>query len=222
MAGTTTDPGANASAAPETPYAQSTFNYALRIWWAFYWPLGLATIVAFFVVAIIGGIIQGLRHAPPQQIILPVFGAAILCYFGLSFLVMYYILDKEFRHFRVALVSSTDYAHPQILPRTTARVGRVWFAYIWRAIVYGIVASFVASFPLSVITGPFVRMPAVFVGLKFATQIALSGAVGLFVLYNNIIDDRFGDVRVCLLRRDAALAPAAPAQANAAAAPAVS
>ncbi len=60
------------------------------------------------------------------------------------------------------------------------------------------------------------------VALKFATQIALSGAVGLFVLYNNIIDDRFGDVRVCLLRRDAALAPAAPAQANAAAAPAVS
>jgi hypothetical protein len=42
--------------------------------------------------------------------------------------------------------------------------------------------------------------------------IALGGAVGLFVIYSNILDEDFGDFRVCLLpRSEAKVAPATPA-----------
>jgi hypothetical protein len=220
ISGTTASPAAT-TAAPESPYVQPTFNYALRIWWAFYWPLGVATIFAFVFAVIIGAVFRSILHSATQETMWGIVGVIMAFYFAFSFVVMYYILDKRFRHFRVALVSSADYAHPQVVPRTGARVGRVWFAYIWRAVPYGVVATFVVSFPLNVITGAFVRMPAFYFFLRLAAEIATSGAVGLYVIYNNIIDDRFGDARVCLLGRDFGTAPA-PTQANGVPGPAVS
>ena len=217
ISGTTASPAAT-TAAPESPYVQPTFNYALRIWWAFYWPLGVATIFAFVFAVIIGAVFRSILHSATQETIWGIVGVIMAFYFAFSFVVMYYILDKRFRHFRVALVSSADYAHPQVVPRTGARVGRVWFAYIWRAVLYGVVATFVVSFPLKVITGPLVRIATLYFCLRLTARVAISGAVGLFVIYNNIIDDGFGDVRGCLLRPDAAPAP----QANAVPGPAVS
>ncbi|MGA8038195.1 MAG: hypothetical protein WA823_08720 [Candidatus Acidiferrales bacterium] len=210
-------PGLTA-AAPESPYVQPTFDYALRIWWAFYWPLAVTTIFAFFFAVVIGVIFRSVLRSAMPEMVWGIVGVIMLFYFAFSFLVMYYLLDKKFRHFRVALVSSADYAHPKVIPRTGARVGRVWFAYIWRAVLYGVLASLVVSFPLNVITGPFVRMPALYFCLRLAAQIAISGAVGLYIIYNNILDERFGDARVCLLRRD--VAPSGT-QANAVAGPSV-
>jgi hypothetical protein len=218
MSGTTASPGVTAAAAPESPYVQPTFNYALRIWWAFYWSLAVATIFAFLFAAFTGGAVRVALRLPMQETFWGIVGVVMVFYTVFSFLVMYYILDKRFLHFRVALASSADYNHPQVLPRILARVGRVWFKYIWRVVLYGLVATFVVSFPLKVITGPLVRIATLYFCLRLTARVAISGAVGLFVIYNNIIDDGFGDVRGCLLRPDAAPAP----QANAVPGPAVS
>jgi len=220
MAGTTAAGATAASAAPESPYVQPTFNYALRIWWAFYWPLNVGLIVVAFVSAVVFGILyRNVVISSAQAVTWGIVGVVGMFYFSFSFLLMFYILNKKFRHFRVALVSSQDYAHPQLVPRTGARVVRVWFAYMWRILLYGIVVAFVSSFPISAIIGGFSRMPLVFAFLKIGSQIALNGAVGLYVIYNNVLDESFGDARVCLLPRDAE--PSAT-QANAVVGPAVS
>jgi hypothetical protein len=52
--------------------------------------------------------------------------------------------------------------------------------------------------------------------VSFVSQVAIDGAVGLFVIYSGILDEDFGDFRVTLVPRGAILSaastlePAAP------------
>jgi hypothetical protein len=219
MSGTTAVPTAAGATAPGSPYIQPTFNYALRIWWAFYWPLQVALIIT--AIGLIGFTLLlartiGMRGR--QGLILLIFVILLAVAAVVSYFVMHYILAKRFRHFRVALISNSDPQHPQVVERTFERVIRVWFAYWWRSVLFGLVAAFVASFPLSVLTAPLTRMPLAHPLVSNGLQFAVSAMVGLFIFYNNIIDERFGDAQVTLLPRDSV--PAAPlmaTQANAAA-----
>jgi hypothetical protein len=217
MSGTTAAPTAASAAAPGSPYVQPTFNYALRIWWAFYWPLQVVLI--FTAIGLVGLIFLLARtvgvRGRQQELIVLVFAVLLAVAAVVSYFVMHYILAKRFRHFRVALISSRDPQHPQVVERSFERVIRVWFAYWWRSVVFGLVAAFVASFPLGVLTAPLTRMPLAHALVSNGLQIAISAMVGLFIFYNNIIDEKFGDCHVTLLPRDAA--PSTPTQANAAA-----
>jgi hypothetical protein len=208
MSGTVAQPVV--TTAPESPYVQPSFNYALRIWWAFFWPLNvMATVLTFGLTAAGYALYQGFHmSAAPLKYGLMV-GPFLITY-ALALPVMFYILGKNFRHFRVGLVASGNFEHPQPVPRTMGRVARVWFAYSWRTLIYGLIAAFVTSLPLGAIAGAFSRMPAVAGSLRFLFGIAINGAVGLYVIYNNIIDENFGDARVTLLPRGPEPAPPQP------------
>jgi hypothetical protein len=219
MAGTTAAPVVDAAGAPESPYVQPTFNYALRIWWAFFWPLNVAASVTTFVVIAVLYALYGNVMIPAAVVKYSTIAAPFVITYAFAYVAMFYVLGRSFRHFRIGLVAAENYNRPQQVARTVPRVGRVWFAYSWRAIVFGLIAAFVTSFPLGALAGAFERIPFVAPTLRFIFQIGISAAVGLFIFYNNIIDETFGDARVCLLRRDA---EAAVPQANAAVGPAVS
>ena len=183
--------------APDSPYIQPTFNYALRIWWAFVWPISVVTVIL--------GLFTPLNSFVAQ------------C--ALTFAGMYYILGKNFRHFRIALVSNADLDHPQPLPRTVDRVARGWFAYSWRVWIFVLILFAVASIPLSIIAAAFSAMPRIANGIAVFSLVSLEAAVGLYVLYNDILEEDFDDARVCLLPRDNA---PATGQASPLAGPAVS
>jgi hypothetical protein len=220
ISGTTSELVAVAPA-PESPYIQPTFNYALRIWWAFYWPLNVvAGILTFGLMVLVYAMYHNVM-VPAFVVKWATYAVPFLMNYGIAYFAMYYILGKTFRHFKIGLVSAGNFDRPQTVERTTNRVARVWFAYSWRALVYGLIATFVTSFPLGTLAGAFERIPLIAPTLRFIFQLAISGAVGLYVFYNNILDENFGDARVCLLRRDFETS-LAPAQANAAVGPVVS
>jgi len=125
--------------------------------------------------------------------------------------IMEYILRKNFRHFRIGLVSNGGGANAQDLPATFARTVRVWWTYSWRTVLYRIIITFVATIPLSVLLGIFTRIPTAQAIVRALVMIAIDAGAGLFVIYSNILDEDFDDFRVCLLplRKDAA-ASAAP------------
>lgn len=213
-------PTASSATASESQYVQPTFNYALRIWWAFYWPLNLSLFVAVLgCVGLTVLVVRTMGFRPGSSWLLLMFAIVLGVGLIVSYFVMHYILAKRFRHFRVALISNLDPQHPQIVERSFERVIRVWFAYWWRNVVFGFVAGFVATFPMNVITAPLTRMPVAHGTVSTALQVAVSAIVGLFIFYNNIIDERFGGAQVTLLPRDATPAtPLVSTQANAAAA----
>ena len=137
----------------------------------------------------------------------------------LAYFVMHYVLAKEFQHFRVALVDASDFNRFQEVPRTFGRVIRIWFAYSWRVWVYNLVLYVVAGFVVGFFTNVVTRSPIVADAVNVGFRFVVTGAVGLYVFYDRILDDVFADARVCLLRREDA---SAPTQANAAVGPAVS
>jgi hypothetical protein len=192
-------------------YIQPTLDHGLRIWWAFFWP---TTVIS----AILGFAIEfGLRviyeHTNvPGNLIGPVmrFTPYVISYVVALF-IMEYILRKNFRHFRIGLVSNGGGANAQDLPATFARTVRVWWTYSWRTVLYRIIITFVATIPLSVLLGIFTRIPTAQAIVRALVMIAIDAGAGLFVIYSNILDEDFGDFHVCLLPlRKAAAASAAP------------
>jgi hypothetical protein len=57
----------------------------------------------------------------------------------------------------------------------------------------------VATIPLSVLLGIFTRIPTAQAIVRTLVMIAVDAGAGLFVIYSNILDEDFGDFRVCLL-----------------------
>lgn len=182
----------------DSAYIQPTFHHALRIWWAFYWPWAIASTLFQF----------GWLKTFSMSILLP-----MMFSFALGYYVMYYILGKRFRRFRVALVDEKDFSHLQEVPRTFDRVVRIWWAYMWRVWVtlyiaggsiYLLFGGFVKSVVVSRTTGAI---------LDVAMYLVLAGAAGLYVFYDTILDDVFAGARVCVLQREAS---GSNSQANAA------
>ncbi len=124
---------------------------------------------------------------------------------------MHYILSKNFRHFRVGLLSDRGGEGSELMEPTLRRTARVWWTFCWRTFVYGLIATFVTAIPRGVLVGLFGWNRGLEALVGVLVGIALGGAVGLFVIYSNILDEDFGDFRVCLLPLEADVAPATPA-----------
>lgn len=194
-------------------YIQPNLGHGLRIWWAFYWPTALAGIIAAigFNTALRLGLEVGVISFDWYGAILWIarFDTSVFYYIA-AFFVMAYILRKNFRSFRVGLLSKYGAEGAQRLQPTLRRTARVWWTFSWRAVVYRIIAALVASIPLAWIMGllsAFLRRPAVpFANL--AVQIMIDGAIGMFVIYSSILDEDIADFRVALLPRPTTPQPA--------------
>lgn len=193
-------------------YIQPNFGHGLRIWWAFFWPTNLIGAIVTIALNFIVKLGYENSHIPASV------AGPFLKYdnyvvpYIIGLFVMDYILQKKFRHFRVALLTNQGGEGAKQLDSTLARALRVWWTYSWRTLVYRMIATFVATIPIAVMIGLFDRAPALQVAVRLLFVIALDGAAGLFVIYSNIIDEDFGNFRVCLLPlENETVSPVAPA-----------
>jgi hypothetical protein len=90
------------------------------------------------------------------------------------------------------------------LQPTLRRTIPVWWTYSWRTFAHGLIAMFVTAIPRVVLVGLFGWTCGLESLMGTLVTVALGGAIGLFVIYSNILDENFGDFRVCLLPRHAA------------------
>jgi hypothetical protein len=203
---------------PKDGYIQPTLNHGLRIWWAFFWPTTLFTMLIVFVVNF--GVRTLYENSTiPAAVANPIlkFDTYVVSY-AVAFVVMMNILRKNFHHFRVGLLSNHGDPGAVALPPTAARVARVWWTYSWRSFVYRLILTFLASLPLAPFLAIIGRLlgGGVLAGVLIAMIVStvIDGAVGLFVIYSNILDEDLGDFRVALLPRAApgeAIVPGGPA-----------
>ncbi len=192
-----------ASPAPSSlsNYIQPNLGHGLRIWWAFFWPTTLISVVLTIAVN------SWLKFLYENSNVSGSLLRQILKYdlyfisYIVAFFAMYYVLRKNFRHFRIGLLSHRGGDGSEILETTLHRTARVWWTYCWRSFIYGLVATFVTAIPRAVLVGLFGWNRGLQSLVAALVSTALGGAVGLFVIYSNILDEDFGDFRVCLLPR---------------------
>lgn len=207
-----------------SPRASSTDNYVqpnlasgLRVWWAYYWPtllisIFLISLLTFFLRKALENAVVSRQFVGWVSQILPY---GVLCL--VSMLGIYRILTKKFSSFYIALLPRNAIIGGEPLPRTAKRTLRVWWAFIWRAVVYSLIFRFAGSVALGLTIGFFASIGGI-VGklVPFVIQVLIDAAVGAFVIYSGLLDEEFGDFRVTLLPREAALSatpavePAAP------------
>ena len=208
-----------AASLPPSDYIQPNFGHGLRIWWAFWWPTTLVTVALTIVANAI------LRRMYDEMLLQGNLVRPILQYdsyffaYAVAFLGMMYILRRNFRRFRIGLLSNYGGEGAERLRPTLRRTARIWWTYSWRSLVYRLILGFVSSFPLGWLIG--FLLAVINLGPGFATfvwglvAIAIDAAVGMFVIYSYILDEDISDFRVALLPRTApaglAAIPAAPA-----------
>ena len=205
-------PPASSLPASLVNYIQPNFGHGLRIWWAFFWPTSLITMVLNIATNI------GVKHMYQSMEIPAQWAGPILKYnlyfytYLVAFFVMYYILHKNFRHFRLGLLTNHGGEGAQPLEPTFGRTARVWWTYSWRSLVYRLIMVFVTTIPAGIFVGLFERIPPLHALATLLVIVAIDGAAGLFVIYSNILDENFGDFHVCLLPREShIMAPVAGA-----------
>jgi hypothetical protein len=113
--------------------------------------------------------------------------------------VLRYIVGKKFQRFRIKLIPIDGGEEAVALPPTMKRTLPIWWTFSWRTLVYGLVFNFVANIPVAFLTGAvsFIspRLASIFAQV---IRLAIGGAVALFVIYSNILDEDFGSFRVVL------------------------
>lgn len=198
-------------------YIQPNLGHGLRIWWAYYWPTSL---ISFFIVVVLMVLLRKAWEnvMVSGQVVLWV--NRILPYvviFAVSMLGIRRILGKKFRSFSIALLPRDAAFGVEPLSRSFQRTVRVWWAFIWRAVVYSVIFRVAGSIALSLTIGIFTAIGGMMGAIvPFFSQVVIDGAVGLFVIYSGILDEEFGDFRVTLVPRGAvrgaasAVEPAAP------------
>jgi hypothetical protein len=192
---------------PDSNYIQPNLGHGLRIWWAFYWP---TTLIGGFLLIVLNFWLRKLYEdmVLPANLVGPIlkFDPYVLSY-AVAFFVMYYILRKNFRHFRIGLLSNRGGEGAQPLSPTFGRTLRVWWTYSWRTLAYTGIAWVVVVLPMTWFVGLFKPSP-LFVGLFFGLlAVIIAGAVGLFAIYSNILDEDIAGFRVCVLPRQTEAAP---------------
>jgi hypothetical protein len=188
---------------PDSNYVQPNFGHGLRIWWAFYWPMSLIVGVLDFVLNFwLSKLYEDM--VLPASFVGPIlkFDPYVLTYV-VAFFVMYYILRKNFRHFRIGLLSNRGGEGAQLLSPTFGRTLRVWWTYSWRTLLYTAILWIAVVVPLSsfaIVLNSSPRFTAIFQGLL---GLSVSAAAGLYAIYSNILDEDIAGFRVCLLPRQA-------------------
>jgi hypothetical protein len=210
-------PSAPAASLPQRDYIQPNLGHALRIWWAYYWP-------TFLISSFIIGVLMVLLRKAWENVM--VSGDVVrwanrilpyLVFYAVSVLTIRYILGKKFRSFCIALLPRDASSGVQPLPRSFRRTLRVWWAFCWRAVVYSVIARVAAAVVLGFTIAILAAMGRVMALLvPIVSQVAIEGAIGLFVIYSAILDEEFEDFRVTLVPPGAVLGtasavePAAP------------
>lgn len=191
------------SAAPDRNYIQPTLNHGLRIWWAYYWPTtvasGLLTFSGAYCIRVLYQrvMISG-SSARPLLIALPYASTAFI-----GLLIFRYLLGKRFRHFRLALLPREMNADAVPLRVSWNRSTRVWWTFTWRSILYAIVLSFLLNISLGIFLGMLRESSPVLAALIPVIEgLIIAAAVGLFIIYSNVLDEEFSDFRVALLPRE--------------------
>ena len=174
----------------QSNYIQPTLSHGLRIWWALYWRSTLATALS------LGGSMAALR------VVLPSYWSYSADYV-IILAMMYFILKKRYRTFRIRLVSNVD--RTRELPATFARTFRVWWTFTWRTIVYRVVLSFITGIPVGFLSGAVaVIYPPLGPAFAILVGLVIEGAVGLFTIYSSILDEEMSDFCVTLVPNDRA------------------
>lgn len=196
-------------------YIQPTLDHGLRIWWAFFWPV---TLIAGFLTFLSD---LGLKYlyenlyAPGWLVRYPIRYGAYAMEIFVGYFVFYYLLHKNFRRFRIALLPKgampTDGSGAMPLPATFGRSTRVWWTFTWRRVVYAVIAYIVVMLPLAWFAALF-NPGAVSAGIFFfVAGLVVNGSVSLFIIYSSILDEEFGDFAVRLVFRPSPFgAPIAP------------
>lgn len=186
-------------------YIQPNLGHGLRIWWAYYWPSTLITLVLSFLLGLLVRVLweNFIVSAKP---LVPVtrYGPYIINYVVALF-VMRYILGKTFRHFRLGLISNDGASPAQTLDPTVMRTLRVWWIFTLRTVLYTVLCIVFVNYPMAMFVGLFKPGP-LFASLFFQLLGFLTGgALSLFVIYSNILEENIGDFRVVLLPRQNAV-----------------
>jgi hypothetical protein len=181
-------------------YIQPDLGHALRVWWAYYWP---TTLISTFIYLILNAGAKYLYEntaLPASSFKLFTQASSYAVTYAIALLIFKYILGKSFRHFRIAL-RTLDPSSTVEIPATFSRTVRVWWTFLWRTILYTLGGLVVVILPLSWFVGMFNPSPLTAVLFFGAVGFLLGAALSLFVIYSNILDEEFGDFRVCLLPR---------------------
>lgn len=190
---------------PDAVYIQPTLNHALRIWWAYYWPTSLAAGMiifcgAFWLRLLYERVAISAHTLRISLIVLPYAATA-----AIGVLIFRYILGKRFRHFRIALLPAAGGSEATPLRPVWRRTIRVWWTFTWRSVIYGIVLGLLVGLSLGVVMAMLREMGGILAAFVPIIQgLIIGGAVGLFVIYSNILDEKFGDFKVVLLPREVA------------------
>jgi purine-cytosine permease-like protein len=178
----------------DSVYIQPTLNHGLRVWWAFYWR---NTLLSLVVMVFIAALLQILSVPAQSRQYVMTYGQYVVFYILVIFMI-HYIVRRKYRDFRLSLVSANSDT-PQILKPTLKRTLRVWLTYTWRSLLYVAIASVAINVSLGFLTGAvaiiFPSLARVFPAL---IGFVVAAAVGLFVVYSNILDEEFGEFRVIL------------------------
>lgn len=213
-------PSVASAAAPPSNYIQPTLNHGLRIWWAYFWPTTLiAAVLSFSVAYWLRVLYQNLVVSATVFIWVARLQSYVLTSLVAIFAIQY-VLRRQFRRFRIALVSTSVAEGTERLAVTAIRGLRVWWTFTWRTIVYVAIAYVVVILPLGWFVGIFAPGPIFNAVFFLLLGIVINGAISLFIVYSNILDEDFGDFRVVLLPRESlpqnatATAPPAASPAN--------
>lgn len=204
-------PAVASAAAPPSNYIQPTLNHGLRIWWAFYWPTTL-------VVTVLSSCVAYWMRVLYQDLVVSatvfIWVARLQIYVLTSLVDVFaiqYVLRRRFRRFRIALVSTSAAEGAERLAVTAIRGLRVWWTFTWRTTVYAAIAYVVVLLPLGWFVGIFAPGPIFTAVFFLLVSIVINGAISLFIIYSNILDEDFGDFRVVLLPREPVARDAAAA-----------
>jgi hypothetical protein len=197
-------------------YIQPTLNHGSRIWWAFFWPVTLIAGILTVVSNIGMKYTYENMNVPGWALRYPMKYGSYAIEIIVGYFVIYYLLHKNFRRFRIALfprgAMPTDASAALSLPATFGRSSRVWWTFTWRRLVYSVIAYIVVILPLTWFAALFNPGPVSAGLFFFVVGLIVSGSVSLFVIYSSILDEEFGDFAVRLVFRPSPFGtPVAPA-----------
>jgi hypothetical protein len=194
-------PRVAAGPAPDEDYIQPNFGHALRIWWALFWRTTIvAGVLDFGLQLELKRVAEASDSVGPAISFLAQYGNYIISYL-VVFFVMYYVLHKSFRGFRIALCENWCTPEAKILEPTLIRSTRIWWTYFWRTAVYEAIGYVVVMLPLTWFVGLFNPSPLVAMLVMWPAGFIVGGAVALFAIYSNILDEDFRSFRVTLVPR---------------------
>jgi hypothetical protein len=187
--------------APADDYVQPNFGHALRIWWALFWRASVVgAILSYGLDLLVRNLYTDGDLSAKATVLIAKYGGYALNY-AVALFVMYYVLHKAFRHFRIALFENWGTPQARTLEPTLPRSARIWWTYTWRTILYVAIVYVAVLLPFSTFVG--IVNPRSMVATLFVWGFGFlcGGAAGLFAIHSNILDEDFGNFHVSVAPR---------------------